>query len=174
MDYQETRLDGKEHQPDQRADEIGAFKGFSYRLSQERSCSNVFIENLVKMGNGRCLLARLPAPVDTASRNIPLKDQDFQPPQSRSRATKTCQTTKIRREAEEDSQVPVSTPSSDPVGLLTPGHSKSTLGLDQPLCGMPRVKSLTKPAEIQEDLVQQNLLAAGGVVVMGLGSCASL
>lgn len=34
----------------------------------------------------------------------------------------------------------------------------------------PSVKSFTKPAEIQEDLVQQNLLAARGAVVMGLGA----
>lgn len=34
----------------------------------------------------------------------------------------------------------------------------------------PSEKSFMKPAKIQEDLVQQNFLAAGGAVVMGLGS----
>lgn len=47
------------------------------------------------MGNGRCLLAALPTPADTSSRNNPQKDQGFQPAQRRSRATKNCQTPKI-------------------------------------------------------------------------------
>lgn len=162
------QADAKEHQPQFWADKTGAARGFLL-LSQEHSCKNVFIKNQVKMGNATCLLAGLPTPADTSSRNIPLRDQDFQPAQGRSGATKNCQAPKIR-EAEEDSQVPVSTLSTDHVGLLTLGHSKNTLGLGQPLHGMAQWRKLLKTSQNPAGFGATEPSGAGGAVMMGLGS----
>lgn len=120
-------------------------KGFSYRLSQEHSCRNVFIKNLVKMGNGRCLPAGLQ---QTQAQEIFLRrTRTFSLHKAGVELQKNCQTPKIRREAEEDSQVPVSTLSSDHIGLLTLGFSENTLGLGQPLHGMAQCRKLLKTCQ---------------------------